>query len=429
MASPLKRKRGPVEVLDTPKRPKSVKDQSGNPLRPAGDKAGWGAAFNLPQELVITTNGVNGNHSQETSASPEAVDYEAYVQDEKYKDALEQREESSKNVLQENSTRTLAKSEEKKARELWKLSEPIGGRMSNADPVFSRDEKYVGRNVICGMLLISCCRYLIVANRKTLNVYSTSNSLLTRSIKPNLKPAAPRSTRIVAYCLSPTDPNIVWVAFSDGSVFRIDWTTGTGGTEHWTIASTDCIHMTVTSMESAGRRRDVVFTTESKKDGGFRITAQELSIATPSESPTRTIYTTPNRIQFLKTACEGSVIVAASGNRVLIGRLRSTDYDTVANIRYEFRVFESTEAIKCLDVRVSNRTESEGLKKSLKKSPIVDVVVGDIRGALFVHNDLLAKLFSQQADGKLPPGISMVPRKLHWHREVVHTVKWSLDGK
>jgi NET1-associated nuclear protein 1 (U3 small nucleolar RNA-associated protein 17) len=187
--------------------------------------------------------------------------------------------------------------------------------------------------------------------------------------------------------------------------------------------------MTVASMESSGRRRDVVFTTETKKDGGFRITAHEMSQETPSDTPTRTIYTTPNRIQFLKTAKEGSVIVAASGNRVLLGRLRSTEYNTVENIRYEFRIFESTEVIKSLDVRVSERKDSDGLKKSLKKSPVVDVVVGNIRGVLFVHNDLLAKLFSQQADGKLPPGISMVPRKLHWHRQVVHTVKWSLDGK
>jgi NET1-associated nuclear protein 1 (U3 small nucleolar RNA-associated protein 17) len=142
-----------VEVLDTPKRSKSAKDQSGNSLRPTGDKAGWGAAFNPPQELVVKTNGVNGNHSHGTPESPEAVDYEAYVQDEKYKDALEQREKSSKNALQENSNKTSAKSEEKKARELWKLSEPIGGRMANADPVFSRDEKYGGLK----LLSMECC--------------------------------------------------------------------------------------------------------------------------------------------------------------------------------------------------------------------------------------------------------------------------------
>jgi len=143
----------------------------------------------------------------------------------------------------------------------------------------------------------------------------------------------------------------------------------------------------------------------------------------------RTIYTTPNRIQFLETARDGSVIVAASGNRVLVGRLRSTDYDAIEKIRYEFRIFESTDAVKSMDIRVSDRTETDGLKKSLQTTPIVDVVVGDVRGVLFVHNDLLAKLFSLSADGKLPAGISMVPRKLHWHRQVVHTVKWSRDGK
>lgn len=205
--------------------------------------------------------------------------------------------------------------------------------------------------------------------------------------------------------------------------------TGAGTKDFWVISSTDCIHMTVASMESAGRRRDIVFTTETKKGGGFRITAQEMSPENPSVSPTRTIYTSPNRIQFLKTAKEGSVFIAASGNRVLLGRIRSNDFDSVENIRYEFRIFESTEVIKSLDVRVSERKETEGLKKSLKKSPVVDVVVGDVRGVLFVHNDLLAKLFSQQADGKLPPGITMVPRKLHWHRQAVHTVKWSQDGK
>ena len=30
-----------------------------------------------------------------------------------------------------------------KKKDLWKLSEPIGGRMINSDPVFTADEKYV----------------------------------------------------------------------------------------------------------------------------------------------------------------------------------------------------------------------------------------------------------------------------------------------
>lgn len=153
MASALKRKRAPVEVLDTPRRSKSVKSQPGHPLRTAGDKAGWEAAFNPPQELLKPTNGVNGSHSHTTPESPEAVDYEAYVQNEKYKDALQQREKSSKSVRQVNKKNKSLHSEQQKARGLWKLSDPIGGRMINADPVFSSDEKYVGQK----RLSMECC--------------------------------------------------------------------------------------------------------------------------------------------------------------------------------------------------------------------------------------------------------------------------------
>ena len=187
--------------------------------------------------------------------------------------------------------------------------------------------------------------------------------------------------------------------------------------------------MTVASMESVGRRRDVVFTTEIRKDGGWRITANELARPTdPFETAARTVYTSNQRISFLQTAKEGSVIVAASKKRVLIGSLRSTEYSTIDKIRYEFRVFESAEFISSLDLKVSARRGIENLGKSvLKRLPVVDVVVGGVKGSIFVHNDLLGNLARSQ-DDKLPQGISLIPRKLHWHRKEVCTVKWSLDG-
>lgn len=188
--------------------------------------------------------------------------------------------------------------------------------------------------------------------------------------------------------------------------------------------------MTVASMVSAERRRDVIFTTEIRKDGGWRITANDL--ARPSDlfsTAARTIYTSNQRISFLKTAEDGSVIVAASEKRVLVGNLRSTEYNTIDKIRYEFRVFESTDFVSSLDLKISSRRDVEKLGKSiLKRLPVVDVVVGDVRGSIFVHDDLLGNLARSQ-DDKKPPGISLIPRKLHWHRKEVCTVKWSLDGR
>lgn len=275
-------------------------------------------------------------------------------------------------------------------------------------------------------------RFIIVANRTTIQVYSTSNSLLTRSIKLKLGNSTGSLPRIIAFSLSPSRSNILWVACSDGNIFSIDWTTGLGGDQSWCIASAGCVHMTVASMESSGRRRDVVFLTDIRNgDGAFRVTANELhSPESGIPNDARTIYTSTEPISLMRTAREGSVLVGSSGKRMIVGRLKSTEYNTMKHIRYEFRMVESTEVIKSLDLRVSNRSaiEAEGLKKSLKKTPVVDVVVGDVRGVLYLHNDIQLKLFSQSPDSSLSSGLSLTPRKLHWHRQAVHTVKWSLDG-
>jgi NET1-associated nuclear protein 1 (U3 small nucleolar RNA-associated protein 17) len=283
---------------------------------------------------------------------------------------------------------------------------------------------------LCLKRIADRCRFLIVANRTSIQVYSTSNSLLTRSIKLEIDPKTRPNARIITHCLSPTNADLVWVACSDGAVYRIDWTSGAGADQYWGISSTGCIHMTVATMESAGRRRDVVFTTEAKKDGGWRITANELAPPTgPIQTVARTIYTSNQRIQSLTTGKEGSVIVAASGKRVLLGSLRSSDYGTVDKIKYEFRVFESSDVISSLDMKVTERLKSTvPVGKGSRRYPIVDVVVGDVKGAIFVHNDLMQNIARSQRNVAAESGIQLIPRKLHWHRQAVHTVKWSLDG-
>lgn len=183
--------------------------------------------------------------------------------------------------------------------------------------------------------------------------------------------------------------------------------------------------MTAASMESAGRRRDVVFTTEMKKDGGWRITANELAPPGSSiQTVARTIYTSTHQVHYLKTASEGGVLVAASGNRVVLGVLRNTEYDTIDKIRYEFRVFQSADFISSIDIKVSARPITEKSKKSKKRLPIVDVVVGDVRGTIFIHDDLWTNLVGEVG----APTVNILPRKLHWHRQGVHAVKYSSDG-
>lgn len=275
-----------------------------------------------------------------------------------------------------------------------------------------------------------CNRFLIVAHRQSIQVYSTSTSLLHRSIDLTVNGSRPANVRIVAYALSETDPSMIWVACSDGAVYHINWVTGSGTDQFWTTSSMGMTHMTASSMTSAGRTRDIVFTTEERRDGGWRVTAHEL---TPpgSNIPTvaRTIYTSTQPIHILKVVKNGNLIVAASESRVLVANLRTADFDSVDKIRYEFRVFESSDYISSIDVRVTAANKSQKSKSKAETFGVVDVVVGDVKGSIFVHSDLLRKMIQSQnavASGK--PAVDMLPRKMHWHRKAVQSVKWSKDG-
>jgi NET1-associated nuclear protein 1 (U3 small nucleolar RNA-associated protein 17) len=187
--------------------------------------------------------------------------------------------------------------------------------------------------------------------------------------------------------------------------------------------------MTVSSMDLDGHKRDIVFTSEAK-GAGWQISAHDLGFLGKSFTTTsRIIYTSTQPIQILKAAIEGDIILAASEERILIGKLRSRTFGSVEKIRYEFHVFESKDFILSMDFRVSNKSLAlSGNISKVDKASIVDVVVGDVKGAIFVHNDLLSNLLRFQSRAEGETKISLVPRKFHWHRTGVLAVKWSLDG-
>ncbi|KAF7934365.1 hypothetical protein EAE99_002817 [Botrytis elliptica] len=405
MASILKRKRVQTEVADIPKRSKPTSESADTSTKFVQSNGGFDIfeALGKGKELAQ----VNGAHAKDELDSTEVIDFEDLFEDVPLQSTDSQAKRGMK-PKKEIWEKKIPQAPKPVKDQSWNISEPVGGRMIDADPIFTEDEKY-----------------MILATRMSLLIYSTSDSLLTRTIKfdHSKHPFA----HVVAYELSPTDSNIVWAALSDGAIYRLDWTLGTGNDQSWKISSTGCIHMTVASMVSAGRRRDVVFTTEPKKDGGWRITANELTQpGSPIQTVARTIYTSTNPINYLKTANGGSVLLAASGKSILLGYVRNLDFDTTDKIKYVFRMFDSTAPIMSLDARVYPRTGTDDRNIS-KKIPVVDVVVGDAKGFIFIHRDLLGNLI-QSENKNYASMINLVPTRLHWHRRGVQTVKWSLDG-
>lgn len=141
MASVLKRKRAPVEVLDTPKRTKSSEPPNGL----LQNSSGWDAAFRPPPKT--TTNGEeNQSSSNGQLASPEAeaIDYALYVekQSRKVADPLAVAGSTDKKRKKEKKQKLKKAKSANTEKKNWRISAPIGGRMIDADPVFTADEKY-----------------------------------------------------------------------------------------------------------------------------------------------------------------------------------------------------------------------------------------------------------------------------------------------
>jgi NET1-associated nuclear protein 1 (U3 small nucleolar RNA-associated protein 17) len=127
MASVLKRKRGPLEAVEPSKRSRSNQDLPQSVPELDLSKVEWDAAFGPSKRQNGTVNGFNGDEAPELRdlSSPEAEDFEDLV--ERARIVKQEKKKSKKKAAQSTST--------------WKISEPIGGRMIEVDPVFTQDEK------------------------------------------------------------------------------------------------------------------------------------------------------------------------------------------------------------------------------------------------------------------------------------------------
>ncbi|KAI9817089.1 MAG: hypothetical protein M1827_001201 [Pycnora praestabilis] len=341
--------------------------------------------------------------------------------------ALSQEATTNSSIIQQNQVLAFANSTNKektnhnrksKAKQhlrtagCWKTSEPIGGKFINAEPVFSSDEKY-----------------LILAYTSAICIYSNATSLLVRSLP--VSSSNSKASKITAYVLSAIDPNKLYVSTAQGLVYLWDWVEGKK-LGRWDLNS-QIGGMTVSSMVIAGNTFDIVYTNERKHDR-WRVTAHKLMSGTEAaDTESRSIYDTRKPLSLLKVLPESNVIVATSGQRLLVGASNSSTITSLGKLKFVWREIVSSEQITCMDVKGTPRKSVGGKVAKAnglghQDGPVIDVAVGGAKGIIYLHEDLLNKLTQNERQSQSKGGLKMAPRQMHWHREGVSTLKWSLDG-
>lgn len=287
----------------------------------------------------------------------------------------------------------------------WSMSSTQGGWFLPSDPIFSSDEKH-----------------LLLATLKTFQVYSTDTSLLARSLS-----VGGTGFVVTAYALSSAKPSQVYVADSAGLITLWDWTTGEK-VGRWDIGATVRNMAVVTQ---PGGEDDLVYCHETGEKDIINVHALRTK-EQASETELKRVLKSTAPIQAIQVLLQGKYIIVATGNTITFGKRLKISKTALQDFHYVWRELQFSESITTFDTYFRPPTD-KGKKSQQDLRDVLDLAVGDDKGVILLFEDILAGFAavekSQKGNkDKADSADNLRPKRLHWHRDAVGAVKWSLDG-
>lgn len=238
--------------------------------------------------------------------------------------------------------------------------------------------------------------------------------------------AGSADAEITSFALSPTTPEHLYVTTSQGIVYLFNWEDGQK-LGRWQL-NAHVWGLAVTAQISPDGLLDTVYTREQAKGKKWRISAHKLrSGSEKSKTESKTIYSSSNSILHFRLVQDGRVIVIASGQRLLLGSTDENGIVSIQDMNYTWRQLTTPNSITSFDIRTRQKKSSKSSQSS-KRVPTIDIAIGQDKGVIYLYTDLLNHLIAKE-NGKAAADYRISSQKMHWHREAVGTVKWSLDGK
>ncbi|CAN9095826.1 unnamed protein product [Alternaria sp. RS040] len=313
-----------------------------------------------------------------------------------------ERNRQERNELIEAEVSGIVKKKKSKKTDRWASSPAHGGWFLPADPVFSPDEKY-----------------LLIANAKSLRVYATETSLLVNTLSEDDTGA------LTAYALSPTNPHLVYVAYSIGHIILWNWVVGKKA-GRWNIGAT-VRHMTVIA-QSDSSEDDLTYCHET--DEGHTISVHALrtkrqDTRTELKQVKQILSSASSAIRGVQVLLQGKYVVVSTSDSLVVGKRTKASKTSFEDLEYVWREFKFSKHITTFNVYHREHQENDnGNKTPQSQRDVLDIAVGEGTGVILLFEDILAS-FAAVEKGNAE---SFRPKRLHWHRDAIGSVKWSLDG-
>ncbi|KAJ5895483.1 hypothetical protein N7495_007174 [Penicillium taxi] len=273
-------------------------------------------------------------------------------------------------------------------REGWSFSSfSAGGRYSNLNPVMTQDEAY-----------------LFLGLEAYVQVFATSTSRLLRTLQIE------SGQQVIGYKLCPIDQEILYI-FTNKFTTKWNWESGKQ------LASWEnTVQMVAVDLPSVEHESQLAsYSIGCAKDGQRQIFVNSLD----EKKPTAIILLqTSTKINAIQVACEGRIIFACDGSRILLGTRKNANSNVAESHQYKWREATVPDTVSCFDLR-ERSTAQKAPHKSLEP---LDLVLGEKNGSILIYQDIINTLFDRNAEKETPP------MRMHWHRSAVNTVRWSHDG-
>jgi NET1-associated nuclear protein 1 (U3 small nucleolar RNA-associated protein 17) len=324
----------------------------------------------------------------------------------KEKKERKERNRAERNELIKTEVPGAEKTKKSKSSEKWVTSSVQGGWFLSTDPIFSPDEKYI-----------------ILANSRSLRVYSTETSLLA-----NVLPIT-GTAFLTAYALSSTKPNQIYAADSKGLITLWDWVNGSK-VGRWDIGA-QVRNMTVITQPESDE--DLVYCHEAGDTHILNIHALRTK-AQASQTDLKRVLKTNSAIRDIQVLLQGKYVIVASTDSITVGKRVKVSKTALQDFEYVWREIMFSKRVTTFSAYFREPLETAKAKKAAQdQRDVLDLAVGDETGVIFLFEDILASFAAVEGSQKGKKGRSdnadtFRPKRLHWHRDAVGSVKWSLDG-
>lgn len=300
-----------------------------------------------------------------------------------------------KNAEKEKKSKSKHKSKHEN-RKRWEVSTSNCGRFLALDTIFVGDQKHV-----------------IVATKAAVQIYSTSTSLLIRSLIPDTE------SPITTYALSPVDPEVLFVGTYSGYIAKWNWATGQLLSSF--AGPSDLLCLVAVPAEAPEDYQDLLYSLH--RSGDKQRSLSFLRVGKDSTTQIQLLLDRRFISQNMYLTKDGKILVLCGGQKLIFGAVHLLAKPRGESRNVTFREVTLSEEVSSIDVRERVKSTS-----SKPQDPALDIAIGTRRGPILVYDDAYGNLLARerQKEGNVPG--ELIPRRLHWHREVVNSVKWSRDG-